>query len=138
MLASQRSPADVCRWIKIRLTGAPVLLMDVTTQRQGHFIYGSSGAVAQGDATGLPGQQCLAEGQGWVRWQLRVPDFNLQPHAGENPSRVVQPLISQNSHELKSKHLVLGDHPGMPSPVQAGLVGALGFLFGRGIEGAEL
>ena len=67
-----------------------------------------------------------------------MPDFNLPPHAGENPSHVVQPLSSQNSRGLKSKHLVLGDHPGMLSPVQAGSMGALGFFFGGGIDRAEL
>lgn len=54
-----------------------VLPMDATAQRQGRFIYGDSGPVAQGDAAGLPGRQRLAEEQGWLRWQLRAPDFNV-------------------------------------------------------------
>lgn len=130
MSASQRSPADMCRWIEIGLSGAPVLLMDVTTRRQGRFIYGSSGAVAQGDAMGLPGWQFLAEEP---RWQLRVPDFNLLPLASGNPSHVVQTLILPKSH---------GPEPGagrpprrMFSPVQGG---SMGFFFGRGIGRAEL
>lgn len=66
-----------------------------------------------------------------MRWQLRVPDFNLPPRAGENPSHVLQPLISQNSRGLKNEHLMPGDHPGMLSPAQGGSMGALGFLFDR-------
>lgn len=64
------------------------------------------------------GCQCLAEGQGWVQQQqLWVPDFNLPTQPGENLSHTVQPVMSQNSHGVRRKHLVLGDHSGLLSLV---------------------
>lgn len=64
------------------------------------------------------GCQCLGEGQGWVQQQqLWVPDFNLPIQPGENPSYAVHPVMSQNSHGLKRKHLVLRDHLGLLSLV---------------------